>query len=146
MNLIVRPLKANDFEQWKPLYKEYWGDGATDNLMTEVFSGLLAQENNCAAYIAINDGLAIGFAHIVYHYSVSDRGKAAFLEDLSVTARYRRQGIAKQIIDFSIQEAKKNGCIRFHWLTNPDNQTARGLYEKYASGQHWLRYAIREKS
>ncbi|RYV01461.1 N-acetyltransferase [Shewanella sp. OPT22] len=71
-----------------------------------------------------------GFVLNYHSFSSVSLGKIIVLNDLFVSPLYRKQGIAKGLIDSSINLAKSTGAIRVDLSTETNNLPAQSLYEK----------------
>jgi len=69
----------------------------------------------------------IGFASYFFAY-YSWSGKAVYLDDLYVTAPYRKQGVGKQLLGAVIQLAKDTDCKKVRWQVSKWNQNAIAFY------------------
>lgn len=70
------------------------------------------------------DGKVVGYAGMYYVYPEGD------ITNIAVTKEYRRRGIAKKILAFMFEEAKKNGVIEYTLEVRVGNKNAIHLYEK----------------
>jgi GNAT superfamily N-acetyltransferase len=60
-------------------------------------------------------------------------GKAIYVDDLSTLPSARKKGYARLLLDFVVEEAKKNNCAQVHLDsgTNPQRYDAHRLYLRY---------------
>jgi len=58
-----------------------------------------------------------------------DKGTEMFLYELSVDPAFRRQGIARALVEELRETARRRGCYGMWVLTDEDNAAARATYE-----------------
>lgn len=139
----IRILEQDDFDQWLMLWADYLGQKPDPEAMRAVFDFLIDLKTPSEAFVACDQTTLTGFAHIIYHPSTYMQAcQVSFMEDLMVHPEYRGRRIGKQLIDYSLKRAKEKQCARFYWITGADNINAQRLYDHYAPGIHWQRYAI----
>jgi aminoglycoside 6'-N-acetyltransferase I len=107
-----------------------------DRLDVEVFDEAIAPAR-VAAYlaqtghlmiVAIEAGVVVGQTAAVIHRH-PDKVDELYIDEVGVTPRLWRQGIARRMLDDIFEWGRSLGC-RQAWVgTEPDNQPARGLYE-----------------
>lgn len=87
--------------------------------------------NEATVFIAYNkDNKAMGFVLNYFSFSSVSLGKVVVLNDLFIASEYRKQGVAKQLINSAISFAKELGAVRVDIATAQDNLPAQALYEK----------------
>lgn len=75
------------------------------------------------------DGSILGYAlYIVLEFSFRQR-PLLYLNDLMVDERYRRQGVARELMEGLCREAKNLGCFRIKWGISSANDRAIAFYE-----------------
>jgi ribosomal protein S18 acetylase RimI-like enzyme len=78
--------------------------------------------------VACAGELVIGqVAAIVHHHP--DRPPDLYIDDLAVTPAFRRQGIARRLLDDAMMLGVQLGCAQAWIVTETDNAPARALYE-----------------
>jgi GNAT superfamily N-acetyltransferase len=81
-------------------------------------------------YVARNQGRVIAMANLLYTVSTAEGGKAALFEDLVVLPEHRGRGVARQLVKFVVDEARRRGVLRLTLLTDVQNERAQALYRK----------------
>lgn len=71
----------------------------------------------------------IGMATAVI-YIHPDKNDEMWINEVGVTKRYRRRGIASQLLEALLANAKAQGCEEAWVATDIDNKAARCLYRK----------------
>jgi ribosomal protein S18 acetylase RimI-like enzyme len=67
---------------------------------------------------------------------------ACYLADLFVDPAQRAAGVGKQLIDWLLDEMKRQRWSRFYWHTRLNNYRARGLYDKFTPHSDFVRYTV----
>lgn len=136
-----RKLLAKDFIQWKSLWNNYLvfyktdlPEEITETAWQRIVSG------DIESIGVFDNGNLIAFMHFHTQINTWKIGKVYYLEDLFVSCEYRRQGIAKSLIEHLFNFAKNNGYERVYWLTDKNNQQAQALYEQFAHQTDYVLY------
>ncbi|MEM8919460.1 MAG: GNAT family N-acetyltransferase [Pseudomonadota bacterium] len=78
--------------------------------------------------VAVLDGVVIGKSTAIVHKR-PDKPDELYLDEIDVIPQYRRQGIAKNILDHMLKLADERDCEECWLGTEKDNIAARKLYE-----------------
>ncbi|MDD5277324.1 MAG: GNAT family N-acetyltransferase [Methylovulum sp.] len=121
-------------------YRQFYGK-ASD--LGAARSFLLARFNHgeSVLFIAENNATAIGFIQMYPSFSSVSLARTFVLNDLFVDAQYRRQGVAKRLIDTATNYAKALGAIRLTLSTAVTNTQAQALYQS-AGWMHDERFYV----
>jgi GNAT superfamily N-acetyltransferase len=87
------------------------------------------------------DGV-IGICNYVIHENTWTLTPVCYLEDLFVDPKTRARGVGRQLIDWMVDECRRQKWSRLYWNTKESNYRARGLYDKYTPHSGFLRYVI----
>lgn len=79
--------------------------------------------------VAIHDGIVVGQTAAVVHRH-PDKPTELYIDEVGVAPAYRRQGIARRMLEAMFGHGKAIGCEEAWVGTEPDNLPARGLYEQ----------------
>jgi GNAT superfamily N-acetyltransferase len=118
------------------------------NLLNELFSmdiefepnneiqrkGLLAIIQNTelgCILVKCNDRKIIGMVSILYSVSTALGGKVGILEDMIISEKYRAMGNGRELLEYAINFAKENNCLRLTLLTDYNNESAIGFYKQF---------------
>ncbi len=139
----IAPLRKHDRDAWERLargYHQFYGEsfGAEDYEHTWRTLRQAQRLNGSGAYV---DGKLVGIAHYLFHAHVWS-GTVCYLQDLFVDETARRHGVARTLISHVVDAAQRRGAFRLYWSTKVDNTTARGLYDKLATYDGFIRYDI----
>jgi GNAT superfamily N-acetyltransferase len=137
----IGPLRPEDRSAWEVLargYKFFYRttvpDGGYEQTWQQVLDG--TQLHGIGARL---DGELVGIAHYLFHVTfwTSD---VCYLQDLFVAEAARGQGAARALIERTAQAARERGATRLYWTTQEGNARARGLYDKVARFNGFIRY------
>jgi GNAT superfamily N-acetyltransferase len=101
-----------------------------DTKQTRALEKILSDESAGTVYVARSEGRVIAMASLIYTVSTAEGGTAALFEDLIVLPGHRGRGVATSLVEFVIQDARKNGVRRLTLLTDTQNERAQALYRK----------------
>lgn len=96
-------------------------------------------------FIYRDSGNVVGFATVYFSFTSTITAKVAVLNDLYTLPNCRGKGIGRQLIEHCRNYAAKNGAARLQWVTAPDNEQAKKLYESLNTGKstwHFYTYNI----
>jgi GNAT superfamily N-acetyltransferase len=143
MGIIVRPLRAEDRQQWQPLWDGYNLFYERPNFPREVteatWSRFLDPAEPMFAAVAEVDGKVAGLVHYLYHRSTTMIEPVCYLQDLFTAPEARGVGVGGALIEHVYAEAAKAGSTRVYWQTHEENP-ARKLYDRVAEITPFRRY------
>lgn len=85
-----------------------------------------------------------GYACLYWHFTSLIPAETVLLNDLYVDEAHRSEGIGRALIETSAEVARKRGANHLEWATQPDNTTARRLYDSTgAVRSEWVEYELR---
>ena len=143
MTTQIRPLYASDEQAWRELFRAYgvfYETSFDDHTLSGVFSWLMDESHPEKCFVAEQDGVVVGFAHLQRQVDTFTAGPGWFLDDLFVDHAHRGRGIARALINHLKDYALAHGGGTLRWITASDNHTAQGLYEQIASKTSWVMY------
>lgn len=145
--LQIRPLRQDDYPQWKVLWDGYQafygrsGASALPDLVTETTWARFHDDSEPVhALVAVRGTLLLGLAHYLYHRSTSMIGLNCYLQDLYTSEAARGQGVGRALIEALYRRAAAGGAERVYWQTQPGNATARRLYDAVAEDAGFMVY------
>jgi GNAT superfamily N-acetyltransferase len=144
--ITVRPLRPSDEPRWRELfdgYVRFYEREPSEPITRHLWQRLLDSASPVFAIVAVdaNDHV-IGIANYLVHENSTQLTPVCYLEDLFVDPERRRDGVGKQLIDWLLAEAKREGWSRLYWHTKETNYVGRLLYDKYTPHSGFLRYSI----
>jgi GNAT superfamily N-acetyltransferase len=141
MKIDIAYLDAAEKTQWVSLargYKEFYMTPTSDAEYEVAWNRLLKRDRVFGIGAKL-DGELVGFAHYLFHTSAWTP-TVCYLQDLFTAPEMRGKGIARSLIEKVAEKSTKRGASRFYWLTQESNVVARGLYEKLAKHNGFIRY------
>jgi len=119
---VIRLIKElADFEKLDPP-----NPTAVRNLIKDMYS----KNSPIKVLVAETEGRLIGYAFYFFTYSTFLAKKTLYLEDVYVSADYRKSGVGKMFFNELKKAAKKNKCGRMEWHVLDWNVNAIRFYKK----------------
>jgi GNAT superfamily N-acetyltransferase len=141
--ITIRPLARTDRTQWEPLWQGYlafYKTSVPDDVTDLTFARFFDERVPMHALVAECDGEIVGMVHYIFHGSTWTKGPYCYLQDLFTAEDARGSGVGRKLIEAVYERAKEQGASRVYWLTQEDNATARGLYDKLAERPGFIQY------
>lgn len=142
----VRELTLNDTQEWTKMWDKYlrfYNTTVTDEVTQHTLNKLLSDDKSVGCFVACDESNnPIGFSTYITHFSTWRLNPVCYLHDLFVEEEHRGRGIAKLLLKHLENLASSEGWARIYWLTKPDNEAARKLYDKIAQSELWVRYSL----
>lgn len=146
-SFIVRAVRREDHEAWKPLwdgYNAFYGRSGSTALPEEVSRTTWARFFDVGepvhALVAEQSGRLLGLAHFLYHRITTQVNPTCYLNDLYTVASARGQGVGRALILAVYEHAKIAGSTRVYWQTHETNTNAMKLYDTVAEKSGFLVY------
>lgn len=136
-------LAINFKADWVKLMEEYcvfYKFSPAQNQLETVFNDIKCGIVN--SLVAVFNSEVVAVANFLYHPHTFS-GKVCYINDLFVTQRVRRCGIATQLFAEINKKAFADGCTKIYWNTAPDNPAC-SLYDRIANKTIWVRYEMRD--
>ncbi|MFY9210410.1 MAG: GNAT family N-acetyltransferase [Aestuariivita sp.] len=143
-DIIIRPLRAEDHEEWSRLWTAYLAFYETE-LPAEVyqtaFSRLLSGEaGEFQGLIAEIDGQPVGLTHYLFHRMLWSIEDTCYLLDLYTDPSARGRGAGRALIEAVHSAAKEAGIPDIYWQTQEFNYKGRMLYDQLATRTPFIIY------
>jgi ribosomal protein S18 acetylase RimI-like enzyme len=111
-------------------YRKFCGFNVSTKGTKDFFKNI-HKENKAATLIAISEeDEVMGFVNLYPSYSTLSLRKIWILNDLGVSSKFRRLGVAQALIKKSIEFAKETDAIRIELKTAKNNLNAQMLYSE----------------
>ncbi|MGR8981203.1 MAG: GNAT family N-acetyltransferase [Gammaproteobacteria bacterium] len=91
---------------------------------------ILANPEKGMFFVMEDAGRIIGTVSLLFTVSTALGGEVALLEDLVLAKTARGQGWGAELLDYAVNYAMNNGCLRITVLTDNDNAVGQSLYRK----------------
>lgn len=131
MNIEYRKAVNADSEAIALLAVQIWSSHTVEDLSND-FSSLIKSDNS-ALYLLIINGTIKGFAQCGLRHDYVEgtcSSPVGYLEGIFVQEEYRKQGFAKQLLNYCEQWAKEKGCSEFASDCELDNEISRHFHRK----------------
>jgi GNAT superfamily N-acetyltransferase len=142
--LQIRPLQANDFDDWLHLwlaYQTFYRVDIPADTSRIVWRRLLDPAEPMHGALAVRDAKPVGLVHRITHRTCWAAADDCYLQDLFVAASVRGQGVGRRLIEHVYEAAAAQGCARVYWLTHETNATAMTLYDRISERSGFLEYS-----
>ncbi|EJA5727508.1 cryptic aminoglycoside N-acetyltransferase AAC(6')-Iy/Iaa [Salmonella enterica] len=126
----IRHMDKTHLEHWRGLRKQLWPDHPDDAHLAD--GEEILQTDHLASFIAMADGVAIGFADAsIRHDYVNgcDSSPVVFLEGIFVLSSFRQRGVAKQLIAAVQRWGTNKGCREMASDTSPENTISQKVHQ-----------------
>jgi GNAT superfamily N-acetyltransferase len=134
--MAVRQATEADLEMLKPLlrgYCDFYEAEPTDEGLERMARAVIAAREEEAYLLVAEDEDSdelVGFAACGWKWSSLRGARIVVLEDLFVAERARGSGHADALIAATAEIARRHGASTVSWLTSPDNDRARAVYDR----------------
>ncbi|WP_425091019.1 N-acetyltransferase family protein [Tropicimonas sp. S265A] len=144
LSLSIRPIRAQDVGQWRPLWAAYLEFYET-TLPQEVYETSFARLTDPAVTdyhgrIAWEGDTALGLVHFIYHRHGWHVDPVCYLQDLFTVPGARGKGVARGLISEVYAQADRDNAASVYWLTQDFNTRARQLYDQVATVTPFIKY------
>ena len=100
-----------------------------EDIVPARLAAYLAHETNLM-FLAVADGLVVGQVAACVHRH-PDQPTELYLDNLGVAEDFRRQGVARRLVNTMLDLGRSLGCEEWWVATEEDNGPARSLYEGF---------------
>lgn len=145
--LLIRSVRAGDYDAWLPLwegYNAFYGRSGPTALRVEItrstWQRFFDDAEPMHALVAELDGRIVGLTHYLFHRSTISITNNCYLQDLFTAADARGKGVATALIEAVYRKAAEAGAARVYWLTHEANVTAQRVYDKVAERSGFIVY------
>jgi GNAT superfamily N-acetyltransferase len=146
MTITIRRIEARDEPRWRELwdgYTRFYERGPDEAVTRHTLARIFDAAAPVFAIVAEQEGGGvIGIANYLVHENTSTLTPVCYLQDLFVDPQARASGVGQQMIDWLIDEMRRQNWSRLYWNTRENNYRARGLYDKYTPHSGFVRYVI----
>jgi ribosomal protein S18 acetylase RimI-like enzyme len=89
--------------------------------------------------LALDGDLVVGQVKAAVHLH-PDKPADLYVDEVGVTPSHQRRGIARAMLDEAQRWALERGCADVWLAADPDNRSARSLYESFAESKAAILY------
>lgn len=144
MNMIVRPLKAEDEAAWRRLwtgYLEYYETSVPEEVYQSSFARMLSgDDHEFHGMVAELDGQLVGLVHYLFHRHGWKIENICYLQDLYTDPTVRGKSIGRALIEAVYTAADSAGAQAVYWLTQDFNEAGRRLYDRVGQLTPFIKY------
>lgn len=115
---------ASLFDNYRQFYGRASDVGAAREFLTARFN-----HGESVVFIAHEGNTPVGFVQLYPSFSSVSLARTFVLNDLFVRERWRRSGIASQLMAAAVEFAKSSGAGRLSLSTAITNETAQAVYK-----------------
>ena len=130
--MIVRRAEEKDLADLSIIFDEYRQFYGTSSNLKETSEFLLKRfkHQETVIFIGLKNDTIAGFIVLYKGFSTAECHHYYILDDTYVTPKFRRQGMAHQLIDTAILFSKQQKALRISLQTTKTNHQAQQLYLK----------------
>ncbi len=144
----VEPISTQQLQPLLPMIAAYQRFYEVEDVDEErnraFFSRFLAPSEDGMLLGAWRGEELVGYACLYWHFTSLVPAETVLMNDLYVGEPQRGQGVGRALIEASAEVARERGANRLEWGTQPDNKTARRLYDSTgAERSEWIEYELR---
>jgi GNAT superfamily N-acetyltransferase len=141
--IVIRPLTPADRAAWEPLWAGYQAfyqtqiPAETTDVTWSRFHDPVVPMHALGAF---QEGILLGIAQYLFHFSCWTTGPYCYLQDLFTAPTARGQGVGRALIEAVATAAHAAGASRLYWLTHETNAQAMALYDQVATRSGFVQY------
>ena len=98
---------------------------------TRGLSSIIDNTDTGDILVAHEAGQIIGMINLLYTVSTALGARVAILEDMVIADSHRSLGVGSKLLDYALEFAQSQGCVRVTLLTDHDNTGAHRFYEQH---------------
>jgi GNAT superfamily N-acetyltransferase len=146
---VVRPVGAQEFEQWTRLFRGYcdfYFYETTEEHQRQIWSWIHDEEIMDAIVVVETNtdgdevGVLRGIAHLREWIRPLRGARCGYLDDLFVDPDVRGDGAVQSLFDAMKVIARDRQWSIIRWTTADNNYRARSTYDKLAQRTTWITY------
>jgi aminoglycoside 6'-N-acetyltransferase I len=124
-DIIIKRLQVGDEKLLERVAEDVFDDAIDPHYLTSYLA-----EGNHFMIVAIHETEVVGQIRAVIHKH-PDRPHELYIDNLGVTPKRQRQGIATRLLDAMLELGNQNGCKEAWLATESNNTQAQGFYNTY---------------
>ncbi|MHC1721666.1 MAG: GNAT family N-acetyltransferase [Aminipila sp.] len=141
-SLTLRICNSKDKKEWILLNREFmayeikdedfWNntDSNSDEQFSLTFDEALQHPELITLLLIEKEQQVIGFANLMFIFSIWSHGKALILDDLYIKEEFRGNGIGRFVMQSLETYAREQGCKRLQFQSEYTNSEAHKFYNK----------------
>lgn len=124
-------LKKKDFENWLEMTLTLWPDHKKEDLKKELQDIIKSKKEE--TFIAKDDSKYVGFINISLRYEYIEGSKTSpvgYVEGIYIEPKYRKKGIASELLKHGEKWAKQKGAQEMASDTGLKNKISQNFHKK----------------
>ena len=131
----IQQATASDVPVLLPLVADYWSfeaiPGFEPQRVAAQLGRLLSEPGLGAGWIAVVEGVAVGYLLAVYVFSLEHLGVTAEIDEFFVSPSQRGNGIGTKLLKSAESEFLRAGCTNVALQLSRANEGARAFYHRH---------------
>jgi GNAT superfamily N-acetyltransferase len=131
----IQRATASDVPALLPLVAEYWRfeaiDGFEPQRVAAQLGRLLSEPGLGAGWIAVVEGVAVGYLLAVYVFSLEHLGITAEIDEFFLLPSQRGHGVGAKLLKTAELEFVRAGCTNVSLQLARGNDSARAFYHRH---------------
>lgn len=122
--------KKSDFNEWLKLCLALWPSHEEDKLSMELKG--IEKSKKQETFFALDDGEYIGFINVSLRYEYvesTDTSPVGYVEGIYTKPDYRKQGVAKKLLELAEGWIKEKGCTEIASCTWVENNESKEFHK-----------------
>ena len=134
----IRLARPDDFQALADLFLEFseWPLERHDSILAAI------ENPDEELFVAESEGQIVGFIHQIYYNDPLHAGLSSNLTSLYVKSEHRRRGIGSQLVQQSLEHARRRKVVEVHVTTREGNIDAIRFYETNAFTREGILFEI----
>jgi len=136
---MIEPVSKNNLKEVLPLireYQEFYNVAQISDERNEDFFSQFGEKSPKGCLFVYRElGKVIGFATVYFSFASTIAEKVAVLNDLYTLPTCRGKGVGRELIEHCRSFAANHGAARLQWVTAPENEQAKRLYDSLNTGK-----------
>jgi len=125
---MIVPVTFGNQDEWVKLCLALWPDSTPSELIHERIEGRFRNE-----FLYLKEGVPVGFISLAVrrdYVEGAQTNPVGYVEGIYVRPECRRQGIAKELVEFAKQWTKDHGLTEIASDCERDNEASRVFHER----------------
>jgi GNAT superfamily N-acetyltransferase len=144
----IEPVAAGQLDRLLPLiaaYQRFYEVEEVDDKRNRAFfARFLVPSEDGMLLGAWRSEELVGYACLYWHFTSLVPAETVLMNDLYVVEAARGKGVGRALIEASAAVARGRGAHQLQWVSGPDNETARRLYDSTgATSEPSIEYELR---
>jgi len=97
---------------------------------------ILGKDSYGQVHLIYVDEVIVGYLVVTFGFSLEYRGRDAFVDEIYIQEKYRRQGIGKKSLQFAEETCREQGVQALHLEVERENTNAQVVYQKAGFVDH----------